>query len=80
MKIMLEILLISIVFVAIAVLGLGVNVFIRKKKFPHTHIGGNKEMIKRGIYCAKTMDKIEQKKVIEEVKYKNLKHAKLADA
>ena len=76
---MLEVLLISIVLVAIAVLGLGVNVIIRKKKFPHTHIGGNKEMVKRGIYCTKTMDKIEYNKTKKEIKYKNLSHAKLAD-
>lgn len=76
---MLQVLLITIVLLAIATLGLGVNVFIRKRKFPNTHIGGNKEMIKRGIYCAKTLDKIEQKKAIEEVRLKNLKHVKLAD-
>lgn len=76
---MLEVSLLSLVLVSLAILGLGFNVFLRKKKFPHTHIGGNKEMIKRGIYCAKTLDKIEQKKAKEEVRFKNLKHAKLAD-
>jgi hypothetical protein len=77
---MLEVLIASVVLISIAVLGMGVNLIIRNKKFPNTHIGGNKEMIKRGIYCAKTMDKIENKKAIEEIKYKNLKHVKLADS
>lgn len=76
---MIKILLLSLVFISIAFLALGVNIFIRKKKFPHTHIGGNKEMAKRGIYCAKTFDKIEQKKVKEEIRLKNLKNARLAD-
>mgnify|MGYP001279522039 CR=1 FL=1 len=76
---MIQVLLLTIVLLAIAILGLGVNVFIRKRKFPNTHIGGNKEMMKRGIYCAKTFDKIEHKKAIEEIRIKNLKHLKLAD-
>ena len=37
----------------------GVNIFFRKKEFPDSHLGHNKEMKKRGIVCAKTMDRIE---------------------
>ena len=33
-------------------------------KFPNTHIGGNKELTKKGIYCATTQDKMEQKRVV----------------
>lgn len=40
-------------------MGLGVQVFFsKKKKFPETHIGHNKEMRKRKIYCAQTQQKI----------------------
>jgi len=50
--------------VALVFAALGIRILIEKNgKFPHTHIGGNKEMIKRGIYCAQTWDKSEQKKV-----------------
>ena len=75
----LTIIILSLILLGLAVLAMGVNVFIRKRKFPNTHIGGNKEMIKRDIYCAKTMDKIENKKAKEEVRIKNLKAARLAD-
>lgn len=39
--------------VALAFLGLGVNVFLFKKPFPETEVSRNKEMHKRGIKCAK---------------------------
>jgi hypothetical protein len=59
---MLQIVLISIGLVAIAFLLLGINVLFKKKgKFPNFHIGGNKEMSKRGIYCATTNDKLERR-------------------
>jgi len=61
--------------IALAFLLLGFNIFFRKKAFPDTHVGHNKEMKKRGIVCAKTMDRIEQKKVKEELKYKNVRVA-----
>lgn len=61
---MLKVFLISLGLIAIAFAALGIRILIKKKgQFPHTHIGGNKEMIKRGIYCAQTYDKIERKKV-----------------
>ena len=45
---------IAIVLIALVVLGLGFNIFFRKKKFPETEVGHNKEMRKRGINCART--------------------------
>ncbi|MFC0876061.1 hypothetical protein ACE01N_05685 [Saccharicrinis sp. FJH2] len=58
----LQILSVTIGLVAIAFLLLGINVLFKKKgKFPNFHIGGNKEMAKRGIYCATTNDKLERK-------------------
>lgn len=59
---MLQILLVSIGLVAVAFVLLGINVLFKKKgKFPNFHIGGNKELSKRGIYCATTTDKVERK-------------------
>lgn len=49
-----EIVLTTIVLVALAVLLLGVKVwFVKGGKFPNTHIHGNKAMRDRGITCAR---------------------------
>lgn len=74
---MLKVFLISLGLIAIAFAALGIKILIKKKgEFPHTHIGGNKEMIKRGIYCAQTYDKIERKKVSKERQIEALKKLK----
>ncbi len=70
-----EVVLLTLGFVCIAFLLLGFNIFFRKKEFPDTHVGHNKDMKKLKIVCAKTMDKIEQKKVKDQLKFKNLKIA-----
>ena len=46
-------LLAAIVFVGLAVLLLGVNVFFFRRPFPDGEISTNPEMRKRGIKCAK---------------------------
>ena len=46
-------LLAAIVFVGLAVLLLGVNIFFFNRPFPDGEISTNKEMQKRGIKCAK---------------------------
>lgn len=57
-----KIILLSIGLVGIAFLLMAVSILFKKKgKFPNTHIGGNKEMSKRGIYCATTTDKLERR-------------------
>lgn len=49
--------IITILLIGIAFLGLGISTFFcKKKKFPDTHIGKNKTMKERGIYCAATTD------------------------
>lgn len=49
-----EILLLVLGLLAISFLALGFNIFFRKnKKFPQTSVGGNKEMRKLGLSCAK---------------------------
>ncbi|MGM0566583.1 MAG: hypothetical protein ACQESX_07505 [Bacteroidota bacterium] len=59
---MLKLILLSLAIVLIAIAILGFKLFFLKNgKFPQTEIGKNKEMRKRGIYCAKTMDVIDRK-------------------
>jgi hypothetical protein len=70
---MLQVIFLTIGLLAIAFIGMGFNIFFRKKRFPETHIGHSKDMRKLGIVCAQTMDKIERKKVKKEIKYKNVK-------
>ncbi len=57
---MLQFFLLTLVLVGFVVIGLAFNLIFRKKDFPDTHVGHNKEMKKRGIVCAKTYDKVEQ--------------------
>lgn len=52
-----KLLILSIVFVTVALLGLAVKIlFTRGGRFPETHVGRNKEMAKRGIKCAQSID------------------------
>ena len=67
-----EVVLLAIALLGLAFLGMAFNIVFRKKKFPETHVGHNKEMKKRGIVCAKTMDKMEQKKAKEALRFKNV--------
>lgn len=54
-----KLLLLSSVLLGIAILGFGVQLFFsRKKAFPETHIGENRHMRERKIYCSKTEQKI----------------------
>jgi len=60
---MLKILLLTIGLIAIVFALFSIKVLIKKNgKFPKSRIGGNREMSKRGIYCATTQDKIDRKK------------------
>jgi len=60
---LLKLVFISSILIGLVMLGLGVQVFFSKrKKFPSTKIGHNKEMKKRKIYCPQTQDKIAQKR------------------
>ncbi len=55
----LVIFLLSLAIISIALIGLGIQTFFsKKKKFPDTKVGHNKEMRKRKIYCIKTQQKI----------------------
>ncbi|MCQ2341036.1 MAG: hypothetical protein MJZ48_01050 [Paludibacteraceae bacterium] len=49
--------LLSILFVALAVVGLSVRVLLKKNgRFSSQHIGGSKAMRERGIHCVNTQD------------------------
>lgn len=48
-----KVFLAAVIFVGLAVVGLGVNIFFRGKPFPDGEISTNPEMRKRGIKCAK---------------------------
>ncbi|HAM09318.1 MAG: hypothetical protein A2X05_01935 [Bacteroidetes bacterium GWE2_41_25] len=53
----LKLLILSLIFIAIAALGLGIRMLIRSGgRFLYTHISHNKEMMKRGITCAQQND------------------------
>jgi hypothetical protein len=70
----LKIILISVVLVAVALIGLATNLLLKRGgQFPNTHVGGNKHLKKNGVHCYQTQDKIEQRKVKNEVDYKNVK-------
>ena len=52
-----KLLILSIVLIAMALLGLGISMLIKPHgRFPETHISRNKEMRKRGISCAQHTD------------------------
>lgn len=53
----LKLLLLSTVLIILALAGLGIRILILKNgRFPQTHVGKNKEMRKRGIRCAQSID------------------------
>ncbi len=66
---MLKLALITACFVAFAVLLLCIKILlVPGGKFGSTHIGGSKEMRKRGIHCVQSMDAIERKENPHRVK------------
>ncbi len=57
---MLKILLLTVIILVICLLLMSVKViFLKNGRFPNTHIEGNRALGKKGIYCAKTMDRLE---------------------
>lgn len=60
---MLKTALITILFVAVGVLLLGVKVFfVKGGKFPNSHVSGSKAMRDRKIGCAQSQDREAQRK------------------
>jgi hypothetical protein len=77
---MLKVFLITLAFVATAISLLGIGVFFFKRKFPNLHVGGNKALNKKGIYCVQTQDYMEYNNIREkkEQKRKTVIHRKRA--
>ncbi len=60
---MVETILITVLFVALCVLLLGVRVFfVKGGKFPNGHVSGNKAMRERGIGCVQSQDREARRK------------------
>lgn len=56
---MLTTLFITLIIIAASVVLLSVKVLLKKGgRFPNTHIEGNRALVKKGIFCAKTMDRM----------------------
>ena len=56
---MLTTLLFTVIILFVSVLLLCVKIlFVKGGQFPNTHIEGNRALGKKGIYCAKKMDRI----------------------
>lgn len=54
---LLKLLIITTILLAVAFAGLAVTLLFKKNgRFPNTHIGGNKELRKKGITCAQYND------------------------
>ena len=49
---------------SISIVLLSINIIVKKNgKFPNGHVGGNKEMQKRGIKCIQSQDRDERRKI-----------------
>lgn len=58
-----KVLILSVILMAIIALLMSVRILLKKNgRFPNIHIGGNKEMAKRGITCATSQDREARKK------------------
>ena len=71
---MFKTLLYTLLIIAISVALLSITIIIKKNgKFPNTHVGGNKNMRKRGIKCAQSQDRDARKNNPMAVKETNKK-------
>ena len=69
-----NILLPALILVALAFAGFAVTILVKRGgKFPNTHVSGNKYLKDKGISCAQTQDKMEQKKAWGKSDFKDLK-------
>lgn len=54
--------IVTFVIVGLSILLLGVQTFFSKKKrFPNMHVGGNKALAKKGVFCVQTQDAMARK-------------------
>ncbi|WP_010417177.1 hypothetical protein [Anaerophaga thermohalophila] len=58
----LKLLVISILLMAVITALMAIRILLKKNgHFPNIHIGGNRDMARRGIFCATTQDRIARK-------------------
>ena len=57
---MLKLMLIVLALIAVSMLLLTVNIWLRGGEFRSQHIGQSKEMRRRGIHCVQSMDAMER--------------------
>ncbi len=70
----LKLIALAIALVAIAFAGLAITILLKRGgKFPNTHVSGNKYLKQRGIFCAQTQDRLEQKKAWGKPDYQQLR-------
>ncbi|MCU4157218.1 hypothetical protein J1N10_14670 [Carboxylicivirga sp. A043] len=59
------VILLSIVLMGIVFVLMAIRILLQKNgKFPNSHIGGNKALNEKGIYCATTQDKLARKEAL----------------
>jgi hypothetical protein len=74
---MIKILLLTTLIVAICMVLMAITILIKKNgRFPNTHVGGNKEMRKRGIKCVEAQDRDSRREnphaIAERVKHETI--------
>lgn len=58
----LKILVLTILLMAVITALMAIRILLKKNgHFPNIHIGGNRDMARRGIFCATTQDRIARK-------------------
>jgi hypothetical protein len=68
------IIILSVIIVALAFAGLAVRLLIKKGgRFPNIHVGGNKHLKRRGIYCAQTQDRLERNELKKKTDFTKVK-------
>ena len=68
-----KIVLFAVIIMVLVILGLAIQIlFTKRGKFPNIHIGSNPYMKAHGVTCAQTYDKMEQAKVRQELRFKEL--------
>ena len=69
---MFRVLLFTLLIIAICFVLLAITIIIKKNgRFPNTHVGGNREMRRRGIKCVQSQDRDARKENPVRVKETN---------
>ncbi len=59
---MLNVVLFSVLLLGVGFFLFAVRIVFKKNgKFPNSHVGGNRELAKQGVFCATTQDRLARK-------------------